>query len=80
MTHLLIQTKFYYLPESIAVVLVGKMNFIFIKPKIKKCVSEFLETPIQAYFYANFLFCTRTFPAGDSNLQQFFSADVSQTL
>ena len=34
--------------------------------------SEFLETPNQAYFYANFWFCTRTFPAGDSNLRQFF--------
>ena len=28
--------------------------------------------PNQAYFYANFWFCTRTFPAGDSNLRQFF--------
>ena len=35
-------------------------------------VSEFSETPNQAYFYANFWFCTRTFPAGDSNLRQFF--------
>ena len=34
--------------------------------------SEFSETPNQAYFYANFWFCTRTFPAGDSNLRQFF--------
>ena len=42
--------------------------------------AEFSETPNQAYFYANFWFCTRTFPAGDSNLRQFFfSADVSQT-
>ena len=33
-----------------------------------------------AYFYANFWFCTRTFPAGDSNFRQFFfSADASQT-
>ena len=42
--------------------------------------SEFSETPNQAYFYANFWFCTRTFPARDSNLRQFFfSADASQT-
>ena len=42
--------------------------------------SEFSETPNQAYFYANFWFCMRTFPAGDSNLRQvFFSADASQT-
>ena len=34
--------------------------------------SEFSETPNQAYFYANFWFCTRTFPAGNSNLRQFF--------
>ena len=34
--------------------------------------SEFLETPNQAYFYANFWFCTHTFPAWDSNLCQFF--------
>ena len=43
------------------------------------CYTEFSETPNQAYFYANFCFCTRTFPAGDSNLRQFFSADASQT-
>ena len=42
--------------------------------------SEFSETPNQAYFYADFWFCTHTFPAGDSNLRQFFfSADASQT-
>ena len=41
--------------------------------------SEFSETPNQAYFYAKFWFCTRTFPAGDSNLRQFFSADAFQT-
>ena len=35
-------------------------------------LSEFSETPNQAYFYANFWFCTRTYPAGDSNLRQFF--------
>ena len=34
--------------------------------------TEFSETPNQAYFYANFWFCTHTFPAGDSNLRQFF--------
>ena len=42
-------------------------------------VPEFSETPNQAYFYANFWFCTHTFPAGDSNLRQFFSPDASQT-
>ena len=42
--------------------------------------SEFSETPNQAYFYANFWFCTRTFPAGDSNLRQvFFCWRASQT-
>ena len=34
--------------------------------------SEFSETPNQADFDANFWFCTHTFPAGDSNLLQFF--------
>ena len=34
--------------------------------------SEFSETPNQAYFYANFWFCTHTIPAWDSNLRQFF--------
>ena len=34
--------------------------------------TEFSETPNQAYFYANFWFCTRTFPAGDSKLRQVF--------
>ena len=34
--------------------------------------AEFSETPNQAYFYANFWFCTRTFSAGDSNLRQVF--------
>ena len=38
----------------------------------KKELSEFSETPNQAYFYANFWFCTRTFPAWDSDLRQFF--------
>ena len=41
--------------------------------------TEFSETPNQAYFYANFWFCTRTFHAGDSNLRQFISANASQT-
>ena len=42
--------------------------------------AEFSETPNQAYFYAYFWFCTRTFPAGDSNFRQFFfSVDASQT-
>ena len=44
-------------------------------------VSEFSETPNQAYFFANFWFCTHTFPAGDSNLRQFFfSWRVSNSL
>ena len=34
--------------------------------------TEFSETPNQAYFNASFWFCTRTFPAGDSNLRQNF--------
>ena len=34
--------------------------------------SEFFETLNQPYCYANFLFCTLTFPAGDSDLRQFF--------
>ena len=33
----------------------------------------------QAYFYANFWFCTHTFSYWYSNLRQFFSADTSQT-
>ena len=45
-------------------------------PLFGAAYAEFSETPNQAYFYAN---CTRTFPAGDSNLRQFFSADASQT-
>ena len=43
-----------------------------LKPKSRSQWPEFSETPNQAYFYANFWFCTRTFPAGDSNLRQFF--------
>ena len=35
-------------------------------------MAEFSETPNQAYFYANVWFCTHNFPAGDSNLRQFF--------
>ena len=42
-------------------------------------LSEFSETLNQACFYANFLFCMRSFPAGDSNLRLFFSANASQT-
>ena len=43
--------------------------------------AEFSETPNQAYFYANFWFCTHTFPAGDSNLRQvFFCWRVSNSL
>ena len=34
--------------------------------------TEFSETPNLVYFYANFLFCTHTFPAGDSILHLFF--------
>ena len=41
--------------------------------------SEFSETLTQAYFYANFWFCTRTFPAGDSNLRQYFFSNSLKT-
>ena len=38
---------------------------------VNKPGTEFSETQNQAYFYAYFWFCTRNFPAGDSNLRQF---------
>ena len=60
-------------------VLLKNRNFISKIKRSKVTDSEFSETPNQAYFYANFWFCTRTFPAGDSNLRHFFSADASQT-
>ena len=49
------------------------------KRKKERVASEFFETLNQPYCYANFLFCTLTFPAGDSDLRQFFSAGTSQT-
>ena len=50
---------------------VGSHRELIIAPD-SDALSEFSETPNPAYFYANFLFCTCTFPAGDSKLHQFF--------
>ena len=50
-------------------------NFQCLDALYRNCLdihTEFSEMRNQAYFYANFLFCMRTFPAGDSNLHHFF--------